>query len=45
MNMINKVLSKIGAPIWKLVQTSKHNHIGAAVILVIGAAVFIWFTL
>jgi hypothetical protein len=38
MEMIKKALAKIGSPVWKLVQTSKHHHIGAVIVLlVIGA--------
>jgi len=45
-NVINKALSKIGAPVWRLFQTSKHHHIGAVVVLLIaGAAVAVWLNL
>jgi hypothetical protein len=37
--MIKDLLAKIGGPIWRLVQTSKHHHIGAIVVLVVLAAV------
>ena len=37
--MIKDLLAKIGGPIWRLVQTSKHHHIGAVVVLVVLAAV------
>jgi hypothetical protein len=37
--MIKNLLAKIGGPIWRLVQTSKHHHIGAIVVLVVLAAV------
>jgi hypothetical protein len=37
--MIKDLLAKIGGPIWRFVQTSKHHHIGAVVVLVVLAAV------
>ena len=37
--MIKDLLAKIGGPVWRLVQTSKHHHIGAIVVLVVLAAV------
>ena len=39
--MIKDFLAKIGGPVWRLVQTSKHHHIGAIiVILVVGAVLW-----
>ena len=46
MNRIKSILSKIGAPVWRLFQTSKHHHIGAVVVLLIaGAALAVWLNL
>jgi len=42
MEAINKILAKIGSPVWKLFQTSKHHHIGAIIVLlVLGAVVWV----
>jgi len=41
MEMIKTVLTKIGGPVWRLVQTTKHSTIGAIVVIVVVAAV-IW---
>jgi hypothetical protein len=38
MEIIKKALATIGGPVWRLIQTSKHHHIGAVIVLlVIGA--------
>jgi len=39
MELIKSLLSKIGGPVWRLVQTSKHHHIGAVVVAVVLVAV------
>ena len=40
--MIKNLLAKIGGPVWRLAQTSKHHHIGGAIVLlVIGAVVLV----
>ena len=31
--MIKDLLAKIGGPVWRLVQTSKHHHIGAVIVI------------
>ena len=42
MEQIKNVLAKIGGPVWRLVQTTKHSTLGAIiVILVIGAIVLV----
>ena len=41
MEMIKTVLTKIGGPVWRLAQTTKHSTIGAIVVIVVVAAV-IW---
>ena len=41
MEMIKTVLTKIGGPVWRLVQTTKHSTIGAIIVIVVVAAV-IW---
>jgi len=41
MEMIKTGLAKIGGPLWRLIQTSKHHHIGAAVVLVV-LGVVLW---
>ena len=41
MEIIKKALASVGGPVWRLVQTSKHHHIGAIVVIVVAAAV-IW---
>jgi len=41
MKMIKDVLTKIGGPIWRLVQTTKHSTIGAIVVIIV-VAVVIW---
>jgi len=42
MEMIKTGLAKIGGPLWRLIQTSKHHHIGAVVVLlVIGAVAWV----
>jgi hypothetical protein len=33
--MIKTGLAKIGGPVWRLIQTSKHHHIGAVVVLLV----------
>ena len=33
MEAINKILAKIGSPVWKLFQTSKHHHIGGVIVI------------
>ena len=33
--MIKSLLAKVGGPVWRLVQTSKHHHIGAVVVAVV----------
>jgi hypothetical protein len=35
MEMIKTGLAKIGGPVWRLIQTSKHHHIGAVVVLLV----------
>jgi hypothetical protein len=35
MEAINKILAKIGSPVWKLFQTSKHHHIGGVIVLLV----------
>jgi len=35
MEMIKTGLAKIGGPVWRLIQTSKHHHIGAIVVLLV----------
>jgi hypothetical protein len=32
--MIKDLLAKIGGPVWRLVQTSKHHHIGGVIVIV-----------
>jgi hypothetical protein len=39
MEAINKILAKIGSPVWKLFQTSKHHHIGGVIVLLVLGAV------
>jgi len=39
--MIKNLLAKIGGPVWRLFQTSKHHHIGAAIVLIV-AGIVIW---
>jgi hypothetical protein len=39
--MIKDLLAKIGGPIWRLVQTSKHHHIGAVVAIIVVAVVLV----
>ena len=39
MEMIKDALAKIGGPVWRLIQTSKHHHIGAVIVLIVVAAV------
>jgi hypothetical protein len=39
--MIKKVLAKIGGPIWRLFQTSKHHHIGAVIVLLV-IGIIVW---
>ena len=41
MKMIKDVLTKIGGPIWRLVQTTKHSTIGAIAVIIV-VAVVIW---
>jgi len=41
MEIIKDVLAKIGGPVWRLVQTTKHSTIGAIIVIVVVAAV-IW---
>lgn len=41
METINKMLAKIGSPVWKLFQTSKHHHIGGAIVILV-AVVVLW---
>ena len=42
MEMIKDGLAKIGGPVWRLIQTSKHHHIGGVIVLlVIGAIVLV----
>jgi len=41
MDMIKDVLTKIGGPVWRLVQTTKHSTIGAIVVIVV-VGVLIW---
>ena len=41
MEMIKTVLTKIGGPVWRLVQTTKHSTIGAIIVILVVAAV-IW---
>ena len=31
--MIKDLLAKIGGPVWRLVQTSKHHHIGGVIVI------------
>ena len=33
METINKILAKIGGPVWRLAQTSKHHHIGGVIVI------------
>lgn len=35
MEKIKNVLAKIGGPVWRLVQTTKHSTLGAAVVVLI----------
>jgi len=37
--MIKKLLAKIGGPVWRLIQTSKHHHIGGVIVLLVIGAV------
>lgn len=37
--MMKTLLAKIGGPVWRLIQTSKHHHIGAVIVLIVVAAV------
>jgi hypothetical protein len=39
MEMIKDALAKIGGPVWRLIQTSKHHHIGAIIVLLVLGAV------
>jgi hypothetical protein len=39
MEAINKILAKIGSPVWKLFQTSKHHHIGGVIVLLVLGAI------
>ena len=39
--MLKKVLAKIGGPVWRLFQTSKHHHIGAVIVLIV-VGIVIW---
>jgi hypothetical protein len=39
MEMIKDALAKIGGPVWRLIQTSKHHHIGAVIVLIVLGAV------
>ena len=41
MEMIKTGLAKIGGPLWRLIQTSKHHHIGAVVVLLV-LGVVVW---
>ena len=31
--MIKDLLAKVGGPVWRLVQTSKHHHIGGVIVI------------
>lgn len=33
MEMIKSALAKIGGPVWRLIQTSKHHHIGGVIVI------------
>lgn len=37
-----KILAKIGGPVWRFVQSTKHSTLGAIVVL-LGLALIIWF--
>jgi len=39
--MIKNLLAKIGGPVWRLFQTSKHHHIGAVIVLLV-VGIVIW---
>ena len=39
--MIKNLLAKIGGPVWRLFQTSKHHHIGAVIVLIV-VGIVIW---
>ena len=38
MEMIKNLLAKIGGPVWRLIQTSKHHHIGGVIVILVIAA-------
>tara|TARA_B100001964_G_C13949995_1_gene472865 strand:+ start:222 stop:353 length:132 start_codon:yes stop_codon:yes gene_type:complete len=35
MNFIKKILAKIGGPVWRAVQTTKHSTLGAIIVVVV----------
>ena len=39
MEHIKDALAKIGGPVWRLVQTTKHSTLGAIVVILVVAAV------
>ena len=41
MEHIKDALAKIGGPIWRLVQTTKHSTLGAIVVILVVAAVLV----
>ena len=41
MEMIKDALAKIGGPVWRLIQTTTHSTLGAAVVLVV-LGVVLW---
>lgn len=41
MEQIKNVLAKIGGPVWRLVQTTKHSTLGAIVVILVVAVVLV----
>lgn len=41
MEQIKNVLAKIGGPVWRLVQTTKHSTLGAIVVILVVVAVLV----
>ena len=41
MEQIKNVLAKIGGPVWRLVQTTKHSTLGAIIVILVVADVLV----
>ena len=41
MEQIKNVLAKIGGPVWRLVQTTKHSTLGAIIVILVVAVVLV----